>query len=57
MKTVVEAMHAYAVHVTRCVACGFTSDDPVEAAGHLRDHEIHPAGHDCGRCQYVRGAA
>jgi len=37
--------------VTRCVQCGFTSDDPVEGAGHLH----HPRRCGCGQCLATYG--
>ncbi len=37
--------------MTRCVQCGFTSDDPAEAAGHLH----HPRRCGCGQCLATYG--
>jgi len=37
--------------MTRCVQCGFTSDDPVEGASHRH----HTRDCDCGQCVATYG--
>ena len=43
------------MNLTRCLACGFESDDHTEAVTHLTGH--HPLGCTCGPCEVVYGRA
>ena len=41
--------------MTRCLLCGFESDDVAEGAAHAISHTQHKRRCDCGPCQVVFG--